>query len=164
MSKILIALLLSLMFHSTALVMIKDNKQAENNKPQGGPVKIVVKGESEERKDKNQTKPVFDNKSKIALQKKKQPKKEIKPQAPKGRPCEKNGWYGGIGIMGDQLVQEVYPGYPAFNAGLIRGDLIISPNGDQIRGEPGTIVKLKVMRGDKVLNFTITRGKICYVE
>lgn len=94
-----------------------------------------------------------------------------------------SGTFGGLGIeIGiikdddqDRLtVISVFEGNPAKEAGLEPGDYIIEINGEstygislyeakrKLRGNPGTKVKLKIMREheDEPLNFTITRGTI----
>lgn len=78
---------------------------------------------------------------------------------PKKSKCKE--WYGGIGIieaMGE--IWSVYPGYPAADAGLLAGDRIIGT--EEVRGEVGTILEIDVNRGEKLLHFKITRGRICY--
>ncbi len=83
----------------------------------------------------------------------------------------------GIGIVistsddGYPLVQEVSKG-PAMVAGLLAGDKICEVDGlsvvgylpaelgTLIRGEEGTTVNLKVIRGEETLNFTVRRAKI----
>ncbi len=89
------------------------------------------------------------------------------------------GKYGGIGarigMMKDRvMVTEPYEGFPAFNAGLRAGDIIIDVDGKAtegynteevsqiLRGQPGTDVQVKVLRevsGEK-MEFTITRGEV----
>jgi hypothetical protein len=75
-----------------------------------------------------------------------------------GDKCEH--FYGGIGVIdGVNGVTEVYPGYPAANAGMEVGDLITS--GEPIRGEVGTPVTITVLRGLRRLTFHLIRDKIC---
>ena len=89
------------------------------------------------------------------------------------------GKYGGIGARIGMLkekvtVTEPYEGFPAFNAGLRAGDVIIEVDGKEtegfntedvsqiLRGQPGTDVQVKVLReisGEK-MDFTITRGEV----
>jgi len=72
-------------------------------------------------------------------------------------------WYGGIGIQhpngGSYAVEAVGKGYPAERAGILIGDLII--NGEELRGEPGTYVTVKILRGTKALSIEVVREKIC---
>lgn len=83
--------------------------------------------------------------------------------------CENNSWYGGIGIQQnwtDGSIDEVYPGYPAEQAGLKVGDQIrqVSSNeGSEIRGTPGTKISMWIHRPSSNESFLveITRGKIC---
>ncbi|MBS4026718.1 MAG: PDZ domain-containing protein [Clostridia bacterium] len=87
------------------------------------------------------------------------------------------GSFGGIGIYIEEVsgfVTVVSPmkGTPAYMAGLKSQDRIIKVNGlnvvgapvsqvvDLIRGEPGTIVVLTVLRGDQELTFKIVRDFI----
>jgi len=83
--------------------------------------------------------------------------------------CQDDRWYGGVGIQQDFLtdtVDEVAKGYPADKAGLRIGDVIKSVDsqtGPEIRGEPGTIVRLMIFRPStgEFLTLTMTRDKIC---
>jgi hypothetical protein len=72
-------------------------------------------------------------------------------------------WYGGIGIQSsfNEIISQVYPGYPADLAGLEKGDTIISTDGAEILGEPGTVLHITVRRNDKIIKYTIIRGKVC---
>lgn len=79
--------------------------------------------------------------------------------------CVDDSWFGGIGIIWDIMrggvVENVYPGYPAANAGIQRGDIIA--DGEQIRGKPGTPVKLTVYRPTtgETFHMTLIRDRIC---
>ncbi len=76
-----------------------------------------------------------------------------------GVQCKK--WYGGIGIsLSGFLITEVVEGYPAGEAGLLVGDVVMSRV--EIRGEPGTQILLSIKRSHNMLQFTIIRQKICY--
>lgn len=70
--------------------------------------------------------------------------------------------YGGIGIQTGILeaITVIFEGYAASRAGLQVGDRLIYIG--EIRGEPGTMLKLKVFRNPNYLDFTIIREKICY--
>jgi len=87
------------------------------------------------------------------------------------------GKYGGIGItigMKDSsiIITDVMEGYSAQREGLRRGDKILeidrnSMSGIKIgdvrsytKGEPGTQMKMKVQRGEQVLDFTLTRQEV----
>lgn len=104
--------------------------------------------------------------------------------------------FSGIGVVIEVVpegvkVTNVMKGQPAEEAGINEGDIIISADGKSLRGmssleatslikgEEGTKVKLGVKRGDKVLDFIVTRrlieiptvaseilndGKIGYIE
>lgn len=76
-----------------------------------------------------------------------------------GEPCD--DWYGGIGIIQDfeNEITYVAPGYPADNAGIRLGDVIVSQG--EIRGEPGTILELTIFRKKIKLTFKLIREKIC---
>ena len=72
-------------------------------------------------------------------------------------------WYGGIGIRVDpynKSISSTHQDYPASEAGLMAGDVIVSDY-DDIRGEIGSILKISVLREGKLLTFLIVRGKIC---
>ncbi|MBQ6847216.1 MAG: PDZ domain-containing protein [Oscillospiraceae bacterium] len=87
----------------------------------------------------------------------------------------------GIGIVistsddGYPLVQQVSKG-PAMTAGILAGDKICEVDGNSvagylpaelgtlIRGEEGTTVNIKVIRGEEKLDFTIKRAKITVSE
>lgn len=107
------------------------------------------------------------------------PKKEVIPEKESGvrirkeklppeqtvvdHPCE--NFYTGIGIttLGDNCrVDTVAVGYPAYRAGIQVGDLIIS---DDLtcpgRGPIGTLLTIKILRGNKALTKTLVREKIC---
>jgi len=89
------------------------------------------------------------------------------------------GEYGGIGALiqydGEYTrISEPYYGWPAQKAGLIAGDAIIEVNGvdcvkkntqevsNLLKGQPGTVVKLKIKRygQDKPLEITLKREKV----
>jgi len=170
--RILLAALVSLLIHLVFMYTMTGNGNGKNGQPgQGGqnqpqpPIKIVIKGaDKPSEKKKAELKPAEDTKSKVVQPKKKKKKpKKVTEDKPKGRDCEKDGWYGGIGIvMAGQFVGETYEGYPAQKNGLLKGDLIIEPSDGQIRGEPGTTINMKILRGSQLLIKNFKREKICY--
>jgi carboxyl-terminal processing protease len=85
--------------------------------------------------------------------------------------------YGGVGATsfrkGDSIVIfDIHEGYAAAKAGLRIGDVLVEVNGrslkgidpdevdDLIKGASGTVVRLKVLRMGKPVDFTITREEI----
>ena len=89
------------------------------------------------------------------------------------------GEYGGIGSLirrsGDHvIIADPYEGFPAANAGLRPGDVILEVDGrstkeqpiesvsDQLKGRPGTELELTIRRfgQEEPLEFTLTREKI----
>jgi carboxyl-terminal processing protease len=87
------------------------------------------------------------------------------------------GKYGGIGItigMKDSaiIITDIMEGYSAQKEGLRRGDKILEIDGSNltgrntgdvrgmVRGTPGTLLKMKIMRGEKEMEFTLTRQEI----
>ena len=89
-----------------------------------------------------------------------------------------NGKYGGVGISigvrGNKVtVIEVMDGYSAQKQGIRVGDILIEAGGDKItpenvddistvvKGKPGTMVDLKVIRDQKdTLNFNLVREEV----
>lgn len=101
------------------------------------------------------------------------------PETYRESQIEMKGEYGGIGIevtydSNRKAIKVIAPMYgtPAWRAGLKSGDLIVTINGEpvakmtymeavnKLRGEPGTTVKIEVVRGEETLEFTIVREKI----
>ena len=90
------------------------------------------------------------------------------------------GEYGGIGALvqpidGRTTVVEVYEGYPAQEAGLQPGDIVLSVDGrtldedfdgdevgDLLKGESGSTVDIRIKRphGGGVLDLTVDRAKV----
>jgi len=87
------------------------------------------------------------------------------------------GKYGGIGIsvgMKDSsiIITEILEGYSAQKEGLRKGDVILEIDGNSLldrklgdvraftRGEPGTQLKIKIRRGEKEIDFKLTRQEI----
>lgn len=88
-----------------------------------------------------------------------------------------NGSFIGIGVVlapqgSGTVVDSVYVGGGAENAGIISGDVIIAVDGvdtsgfapaqvrELIVGEDGTTVKITVRRGEEVMNLYAVRGKV----
>lgn len=83
---------------------------------------------------------------------------------PSATPTPCNRWYGGIGIeygRFDGTVGKVPRGYPAAEAGIEVGDIVLPVDEPDIRGPVGTPVKVYVIRGDYRREMTLIRGKIC---
>jgi carboxyl-terminal processing protease len=87
------------------------------------------------------------------------------------------GKYGGVGFtigMKDStiVITDVMDGYSAQREGIRRGDILLEVDGNSMtakkmgdvrsytRGEPGTTVKMKVRRGERELEFSLTREEI----
>jgi C-terminal processing protease CtpA/Prc len=75
-----------------------------------------------------------------------------------GKPCKYS--YGGIGITGYPKIETVHPGYPAEKIGIKVGDLVYSF--EDIRGEPGTQVEIRIVSGNTERKVVVTRERICY--
>jgi len=81
------------------------------------------------------------------------------------RDCGNLDWFGGVGIemsytpdFTNRIVTLVAQGYPAERMGIKVGDMILS---DTLRGEPGTEVKIEILRAGQHMTFVGTREKIC---
>jgi carboxyl-terminal processing protease len=87
------------------------------------------------------------------------------------------GQYGGVGasiIKRDNyiMISEPYKGFAADKAGIIAGDILLEINGNStvnksvddvsniLKGEPGSNIKLKIKRDDKLMDFTVSRENI----
>ncbi len=87
------------------------------------------------------------------------------------------GKYGGVGItvgMKDSMIiiTDILEGYSAQREGVKRGDKIVEIDGTSMlgkkasdvraftRGEAGTKMKMKVLRGDREIEYTLTRQEI----
>lgn len=89
------------------------------------------------------------------------------PEEPEKKECSRH--YEGIGVSinlfgkaGWEQVEEVPRGYPAYRAGLRKGDFVRNVHGGRIRGPKGTVVTLEVMRGNQTFFLDVTREEICY--
>lgn len=90
-----------------------------------------------------------------------------------------SGIYTGIGATVSQNVKtgvitivKPFAGGPAYNAGLLPGDILYKVDGEEVsgkdvtevvshtKGEEGTTVELEVLRGTSTVTVTITRAKI----
>jgi hypothetical protein len=71
-------------------------------------------------------------------------------------------YFGGIGITHGpmNIVLDAPEGYPAAEAGIKKGDILLSPV-ESIRGPIGTEVTVLYKNEDGVHEVTIIRGKIC---
>jgi len=93
-------------------------------------------------------------------------KEKKKPSKGELTECIEDRWYGGIGITQnfmDNSLLSVAPGYPAFKAGLLIGDIILETSEPDIRGEPGTLLSLKIHRPStgETLLVNLRRDRIC---
>jgi carboxyl-terminal processing protease len=102
------------------------------------------------------------------------------PQASEVDTTNLAGRFGGIGAeigrdeQGRYVIQRVYRDNPAYNAGIIEGDVILAVDGTPvdtsatdpnqllaaIRGEVGTSVTLTLQRGDEIFDVTVVRAEI----
>ncbi len=102
------------------------------------------------------------------------------PQASEVDTTNLAGRFGGIGAeigrdeQGRFVIQRVYRDNPAYNAGIVEGDIILAVDGvpvdtsatdsnqllAAIRGEVGTPVTLRLQRGDEVFEVTVVRAEI----
>lgn len=126
------------------------------NEKDGSKEKMVMKVSIREKSDEQDVKPkdlLIPGKSKV--QKKQEKKKEEEFE------CDK--YYTGIGITHSQhcMVTGVYKGYPAYQGGVMVGDLILSPSCEDIIGKEGTVVKLSILRGATAVHLSLIRKKIC---
>lgn len=89
-------------------------------------------------------------------------KKPLKDKKEGLTECVGDDWYGGIGIVAydNEPINHVSPGYPAAKAGVRVGDRLMMGSAE-IRGEPGTPVKLIVVRDGEILTFNLIRDRIC---
>lgn len=141
MNKYTIPTITALVLHSSIfLVQFK-------TKPQQQPIKVTITGDSEG-ESKNQNKV-----------------NNLIPKGNEGKPGQKcQSRYGGIGVLTvGQYVDSVTDGYSGQIAGIRAGDLLVTPQTD-LRGVPGTIAHVVILRVDKVLTFDIRREWICEVN
>ena len=85
--------------------------------------------------------------------------------------CEGNeeSWFGGIGVLISYdmqkgiIILDAFQGYPAYNAGIRRRDIILRYSDNDIKGEPGTPLTLTVQKADSgdVVQIELIRDKIC---
>ena len=101
----------------------------------------------------------------------------LEPSAYRELREETQGAFGGIGIqlgIKDNALSVIAPmeDTPAFRAGILSGDRIVEINTNKtdkmdmravvstLRGEPGTKVAIKILRGHEFKDFTLTREEI----
>lgn len=98
-----------------------------------------------------------------------EPQKQVKKEDGVKK-CKDDAWFGGIGIEvswdrpDGELITKVVPGYPAFKAGLEKGDVINSVDGNPpTQGTPGTTLTLKIYRPSTGETFykDLVRDRIC---
>lgn len=147
----------SLFLHILPIVLIltmKTNQKGDGEKDKNGqgseqPIEIEVVELPKEDKD--------------AVEKDKDEKGDLPEEKKKNENCKY--YYGGIGVEVNYLsskLTKVFKGYAAEKAGLEVGDLVESFTGEDIRGEVGTTISLRVTRGAEVLIVNVVREKICY--
>ncbi len=88
--------------------------------------------------------------------------KKAKPLGDRPETCKGGKFYGGVGIMHgnlDGMVTKAPKGYPAYEAGVRVGDILLTLD---LKGEVGTPVVISVLREGKQLNFPAVRATICY--
>lgn len=128
-------------------------------KAQGGQSGQESKGDIIPPPLKDVTVQIFEKKD-ITQKQKKKKRKQSKFKTSKDCPES----FGGIGIHHNSVdlsVIQVVEGYPAFEAGIELGDIILSPV-DSIRGTVGTEVTVLVQKKDgRVVSYTMIRDKIC---
>ena len=175
----------SLTLHAVAIILISlnisHNGDSSNGEEKGGgPVEVELVSEEKGTQPQGSNEEIVPKQVEVEeklaeVPPPPEPEDITIPEPEKPKPveglteCENDMWFGGIGIQQDWRtgeVEVVYPGYPAEQAGLQKGDVINFVDGtkqDRIRGEPGTIVRLDVFRPrtNEYLTFTIQRGKIC---
>ena len=89
-----------------------------------------------------------------------------------------NGSYEGIGcsvvtlVDGSIIISDVFEGYPAYNAGLLVGDIVVKVDGESYEGKTGSAlssyiknsgkseVVITVLREDKEIDIIINLGKV----
>lgn len=96
-------------------------------------------------------------------------------QTPRAAEIRATGRTVGLGVTVEVrsdglLVTRVIEGGPAEKAGIKVGDLLFEADGkpirgvEDVRGEEGTKVKIRVRRGDETLEFEITRARFSVVQ
>ena len=99
------------------------------------------------------------------------------PNQNKAQSEDLEGRFAGVGVLfrvQDEgvFIRRVYKDSPAEKAGMLAGDLIVEADGKDLlglnsssvvkslKGEPGTIVKVSVLRGEENLSLDIKRGYV----
>lgn len=96
----------------------------------------------------------------VIVEKKGDKAKHIRKQ--KSKPCRTGSWYGGVGLEvneSDGFVTRVIEGYPAWNAGIRTGWIIV--NSIDLRGPPGTVVDAIILDKQRTYVLQLVRDKIC---
>lgn len=151
---------ISLVLHAFILLHIMSSPTKGG--PQGNP-SGDSKVENKLNKDDLSGKNIVERPTEVTLIE--QPKQQDKgpgkkPKHTKATNCKQ--FFGGIGVLyvnTEGEVQTVYRGYPASEAGILEGDIIL--NAGQIRGDVGTPITVSILRGSLNLDIEMTRAKIC---
>lgn len=160
-------LLFSIVLHILPLVLlmflggVARGSKTSTNKFQPLRVRIIGDENKNTQKSTENTKylkPQQQTSGKTSIPKKKKQKEKKVAKAS----CEH--WFGGIGVSTDvdHIVTILHTGYPAESC-LKIGDLLLTPI-EQVRGEVGTEVKVRVHRRYNVFYCTFIRTKICIDE
>lgn len=172
-----IAIFISMILHLGLLVAVSNEgasgKRNGTEQASRGPAKVKINHIEK----KSEVKQPDD--TKIIPKKKDQEITKEKTKSP-GQGDEKNlsefsrsmfqceNYYIGIGVIikNDSgmgcVLSEVYEGYPAWNNGLMPGDLIVGFNCGTLRNGPeGISFDLTIMRGVQVIRISLEREKIC---
>lgn len=150
---------ISIVLHSLFCLSLLDFKGCTGNKGGG-------KGE-----EQSQTNSGGSNSDDKILEKEEKPAevviyKKADVNKAKPKPLDENcePYFGGIGVEFNYqtaTIDKVYKNYPAYYAGLSVGDVIISPDVDQVKGKVGTEVNLSFLRNGSTYSVTLIRARIC---
>lgn len=149
---------ISIVIHLALFGLTKNMGGSKGDNADGSKNKTMMKVSIKEKLDEQDVKTkelTIPGKSKVQ-------KKQEKKKKQEELECDK--YYTGIGItVSDNscMVTQVFRGYPAHKAGILVGDLIVSPACPDIIGPEGTQVSISILRGIRGIHLQITRGKIC---